>query len=194
MAFYFRHFPYVNYDSQKSGITQLIQNPLLRFRLLPLVEQTYWLYYDHIIREDLRVEDIAYNYYGDETLDWVILITNNILDPKFGWPMDNKIFQNFIIAKYGSVESSISEVSITNIHHYEWIVRSHTQTDINGIIPEKVIIVDETTYNTLLPAERRIVRNYEYENRLNESRRVIKLLKKDHLFQFVNEAKRLIIT
>jgi hypothetical protein len=44
------------------------------------------------------------------------------------------------------------------------------------IVPEKVIIVDETTYNGLVATEKREVSNYTYEERLNESKRTIKIL------------------
>jgi len=57
------------------------------------------------------------------------------------------------------------------------------------IVPEKVIVVDETTYNTLTATERREVSNYTYEERLNESKRTIKILEKEYLNQFLDEAK-----
>jgi hypothetical protein len=192
MSFFFRNYPFVEYDSQKNGVTQIAQNPLLRLRLVPLIKNNKWVFYEHIIQDGQRAEDIAFNYYEDETLDWVVYLTNDIIDPKYDWPLPYIQFQNFIISKYGSLSAAASEVSTTNIHAYEWIVRNQSVNVDGTIIPEKYIVVDETTYLTLLPAERRTIRKYEYENRLNETKRSIKLLKKSFVRQFVNEARALI--
>ena len=192
MSFYFRHFPFLQYDISGSGDLQVAQNPFLRFRLVESLKQKRWTFYDHVIGDGQRAEDIAVGYYGDETLDWVILITNNIVDPKYDWPLDSERFENYIIDKYGSVQIAMSEVSTTNIHHYEWITRVQSRTFDGVIIPEEVLIVDEDTYDNLLISERRVVRNWEYEFNLNESKRRIKVLKSNYLSQYLNEARALI--
>jgi hypothetical protein len=192
MSFFFRNYPFVEYDSQKNGVTQIAQNPLLRLRLVPFTKNNKWVFYEHTIQDGQRAEDIAFNYYEDETLDWVVYLTNNIIDPKYDWPLPYIQFQNYIISKYGSLSAAASEVSMTNIRAYEWIVRNQSVNVDGTIIPEKYIAVDKAKYDTLLPAERRIIRNYEYETRKNETKRSIKILKKSFARQFVNEARALI--
>ena len=77
------------------------------------------------------------------------------------------------------------------MHHYEHIIQTQSVLFDGTIVPEKVIVVDETTYNTLTATERREVSNYTYEERLNESKRSIKVLHVDFLTQFLDEAERI---
>jgi hypothetical protein len=125
-------------------------------------------------------------YYGDSTLDWVIYIVNDIIDPQYDLPMDYQQFIAYVKSKYGSTESALNTV-----HHYEHIIQIQSVLFDGTIVPEKVIVVDETTYNTLVSTERREVSNYTYEERLNESKRTIKVLHVDFLTQFLDEAERI---
>jgi len=189
MAFYFSRFPLVDYDIEKDNTFIQIQNPLVRFKILDILKGKRFLYLDYIIEEDESASEIAFNYYADETLDWVIYIVNDIIDPKYDWPLSYNRFNSYIINKYGSVENAIKETTTENIHHYEWIIQAQTTLFDGSILPEKVVIVDETKYDTLTASERRIVRNYEYEDKLNNDKRRIKMLKPNYLIQFLAEVR-----
>lgn len=67
------------------------------------------------IKENERPDQIAEKIYGDPELDWVILITNNIVNLNEEWPLDNNTFYNYLIEKYGSEEA------LQEIHHTETI-------------------------------------------------------------------------
>jgi hypothetical protein len=184
MAFFFENHPKISYDIQKNGITHTVQNPLVRFKLQNILKNRTALYYTHDINEGQSIEFIADRYYGDSTLDWVIYIVNDIIDPQYDLPMDYQQFITYVKSKYSSVESALNTV-----HHYEHIIQTQSVLFDGTIVPEKVIVVDETTYNTLTATERREVSNYTYEERLNESKRTIKILEKEYLNQFLDEAK-----
>jgi hypothetical protein len=62
---------------------------------------------------DERPDNVAYKIYNDETLDWLVLLSNNILNVQTEWPLSQQAFDNFLIDKYGSEEV------LNQVHHYE---------------------------------------------------------------------------
>ena len=194
MSFYFKHFPFVEYDIFGDNNLQLVQNPLIRFKIKDTLDKFYWAgFLEYVVQGEETASEIAYRIYGDETLDWVIYITNGIIDIKYDWPLGYNQFNNYIAAKYGSVENASNTQVTDNIHHYEWIIQQR-QTLFDGtFLPEKVLVVDETKYLSLIDNERRIVRNHEYELKLNEEKRNIKILKEEYLQQFLSEIKSVLI-
>ena len=65
-----------------------------------------FVYYPYEIQDDIRPDLISEFYYGDSTFDWTVYISNDIIDPYYGWYVTNENFEKFIIDKYGSVEDS----------------------------------------------------------------------------------------
>ena len=47
---------------------------------------------------------LSYAYYNDSDADWLIYLTNGIVDPYYGWYLTEDQFDSFIISKYGSLE------------------------------------------------------------------------------------------
>jgi len=184
MTFFFKNHPQVSYDIQGNGVPRTVQNPLVRFKLLDVLKNRTALYYTHDIQEGQSLEFIANRYYGDSTLDWVIYIVNDIIDPQYDLPLDYQQFVAFVRSKYNSVESSLN-----TIHHYEHIYQTQSVLFDGTIVPEKTINVDLTTYNGLVATDRREVSNYVYEEELNESKRSIKVLHVDYLVDFLAEAE-----
>ena len=40
------------------------------------------------VKEGEKPEDVAFKWFGDPELHWVILMTNNVTDRYYGWPMN----------------------------------------------------------------------------------------------------------
>ena len=186
MNYFFKNFPTVDYDIKKNGKTIAVPNILLGIKIQDLVKKKKAIFYNYNVPEGERADSIAFKYYGDASLDWIIFLTNNIVDPQFEWPLDNTSFNNFVAKKYGSITSATS-----TIHHYEQILQSQTVTFDGIIVPEKYVEVDLTTYNTLSGDERRVIYNYDYELRLNDAKREIKLLDERYVTDVVNQAQEI---
>ena len=60
-----------------------------------------------------RPDNVAEKIYDDPTLDWVILLSNNMINIQTEWPMSENSYRNFLIDKYGNDEN------IGATHHYE---------------------------------------------------------------------------
>lgn len=181
MAFYFDNFPTINYDLKKNGKPTVLTNLFKRYKIVDAFKKQNAVYYNYNVQDGERPDVIAAKYYEDASLDWVILLTNNIIDPQWDWPLDRRSFENYIIKKYGSLSSAYSTT-----HHYEQILRQQQVLFDNTIIPEKTIQIDLTTYNSLSEADRKIVTSYAYEEELNESKREIKILSEDYIYEFLS--------
>jgi hypothetical protein len=107
---------------------------------------------------------------------WIILLTNNITDRFYGWPLTTYEFENYINDKYTNPDG---------VHHYE-ITQSSGK--IKGEGPsdyEHKLIVNSTTPNA------EVVTNRDYEQRIQDQKRQIKLLNAAYLPLFVEEFQNL---
>jgi hypothetical protein len=66
-----------------------------------------------IIGEE-RPDQISDKFYNDPTLDWLVLLANNINNVYEEWPKTQYAFNEHLLQKYGSYENLYS-----GIHHYE---------------------------------------------------------------------------
>ena len=171
MSFMFDRWPTVSYDVKKNGKPIELTNITLRFKINELLRDKSVVMYDYDVQDGERPDIIAYKYYDDETLDWVILLINNIIDPQFEWPLDDRSFERYMRKKYGSLETAKQTV-----HVYEKILRQQSVLFDGTIIPEKRVVVDKDTYDLTSPTLRRTVDKYTYELELNEARSRIKIL------------------
>jgi len=181
MAHYFKYFPTVEYDIKKNGKPITVPNIFVGLKVRDLVQRKKAVFYEYNVQEDERADTIAFKYYGDATLDWVIFLTNQIIDPQFEWPLDRRSLDNYITKKYGSLQSATSTV-----HHYEQILHAQTTTYDGITVPERTVQVDEATYNSLGGNERKVIYNYDYELDLNDKKREIKLLDERYIINLIN--------
>jgi hypothetical protein len=124
--------------------------------------------------------------YGDERLDWIIMLTNELHDRYYEFPLSQSEFEEFIKKQYGSQGAAQNTV-----HHYEQIIQAQQTLTDGTVIPERRLQVDETTYNSLATTSRRSVSVYEQEERNNEARRQIKILDPNFVNEVLVRARRL---
>lgn len=172
--FYFRPFPTISYRVPGKNVNIPVSDISKRFSIANFINNSRVTFDEYYVKDGERPDTIAYDYYGDYTMDWLVLLTNEIHDTYFEWPLGYEQFNAYLRQKYGSVEYTLSTV-----HHYEQIIQQH-KTVIDGsdqrIIPEKTLVVDYTTYLTLIATERKEVTIYEYEEKINDNNRHIYLL------------------
>jgi len=184
MAYYFNSFPLIEYDVKKNNKTELLTNIMSRFKIVEAFQRQEAIYYNYSVKEGERADTIAFKYYGDASLDWIIYLVNDIVDPEFEWPLSNNALNNFIIKKYGSITAANEQ-----IHHYELLVQEHQVLFDGTIIPAKYEEIDLTTYNSLPGSQRKIVTSYEYEVEANDAKRSIKLLDSDFLPSLLTQVR-----
>ena len=181
MSNMFDRWPTVSYDLKKNGKPLELTNITLRYKINELLRDKSAIMYQYDVRNGERADIIAYKYYGDTKLDWVIYLTNNIIDPQFEWPLDDRSFDRYMKEKYGSLEAAMQ----TN-HSYEQVLHFQSTNFDGTIIPEKKVIIDKESYDNANPTLKqlgtfRAIDKYTYEYELNQERARIKLLDKRYL-------------
>ena len=115
---YFRQVPNFEYVSRNKGEQHIseyipVKNLFKRGKLREDIFGNLAFFEKYSIVGDERPDNVAYKFYNDETLDWVVLLSNNILNIQSEWPLDKNTFDKVMLEKYGSYEN------LYNIHHYE---------------------------------------------------------------------------
>lgn len=107
---FFESFPLTYYTLDNKKTVQIIRDITRRVSIVPKSMDNLTMF------EEVDVDDgsppwiIADIYYNDPELYWVILIVNEITDPRFQWPMSYKSMVQYVEGKYSNRDGH---------HHYE---------------------------------------------------------------------------
>jgi len=143
------------------------------------------------IKGDERPDNVAKKLYDDANLDWIVLLSNNIINIQTEWPLTQQNYDNYLLEKYGSYEN------LNAVHHYE----SKEIKDDAGVVifPAGIWVdqdfsflyteVDSQTTNRRTPAVP--VTNLQYEDKLQEDKRNIFVLKDDYISIAIDDLKEI---
>jgi len=187
MSDFFRNYKsfYYNIDKVKPVRGTLATNLLSRVNVNNEILKNISSYYPYRIKEGERPDVIAEQYYGSSDLVFMIFLANQIQDPLYDWPLFGDDLTNFIEEKYGSIDSAR-----IGIHHYEKILRSESKATADSRkILEKIVIINEETYDALEETERKIIYNYDYEIMKNNEKKEIILIESTYSKQIMNELR-----
>ena len=184
---YFRQLPELDYPSlvnDRNSVYdyQVVKNLFKRAVIRDDIFDEITAFTKYSVRGDERPDQIAYNFYNDSGLDWVILTTNNIVHVRDEWPMGNQDFLTYLNEKY-------TEQELANIHHYETDLIRNSRGQL--IQPEGMTVPENysITYldNGVLRTESKITSFtfLEHETRLNDNKRNINILRQEYLTLFL---------
>ena len=176
---YFSKFPLLTYDIKGDKVRKLLPDILRRVKLRTKIKSGGMLFDKYDVKEGEKPEDVAYKWFGDAELHWVILMTNNVTDRYYGWPMNQVQFAEFLTDKYGAGSEDA-------IHHYE-VTQDSGRTSGQG--PNDYSYLVEVTSDTDNASS---ISNREYEEREQDKKRSIKLLNPTFLSDFLQEFDKLI--
>jgi hypothetical protein len=184
MSEYFKYFPTVQHDLTNDGQKIKLTNVLRRFIVRSDLNDRVDVFYEYTIQEGDRPDTLADKYYDDSDLAWLILHFNNITDPYFEWPLFGQDFTDYIKSKYGNVPQAQQD-----IHEYRQILNKESIKFDGTKIPKRHVVVDQTTYNSLVESEREIITKYDYEVYRNDQNRQIKILDRRYINKVRSELK-----
>ena len=91
---YFSKFPAVAYGNTYAiDLTE-------RAVIVSSVPSSPFAYYSYDISNGQRADEIADSYYNDQYMDWLLYLSNQIIDPYYQWYLPNDKFNTFLNAKY----------------------------------------------------------------------------------------------
>jgi len=192
MAHYFRSIPDIEYVNRFSNakLSEYIRskNIFTRVKIREGIFENLMYYVKYNIIGDERPDNVANEYYGDPTLDWMVLLSNNIVNVYDEWPLTQRAFDIFLIEKYGTYDK------INQIHHYETeeVLNSKGQR-----ILEKGLQVpfnySVTFFDSGLGTEvtktgiTKSVTNLDFETKKEDAKRNIFLIKIDYLNMIIDD-------
>ena len=176
---YFDRFPLMAYDVAANGNYKLLPDILRRVKLRSGLRSGAFLFDNYDVIDGERPEDVAFKWFGDTEYYWVILMTNNITDRYYQWPLTQPQFQEHLEDKYGAGNED-------SVHHYE-NTQASGRTTSNG--PNDFSHKVECNSDDGDPD---IITNRQYEQRLQDKYRSIRLLDRRFLQDFVDEFEGLI--
>ena len=193
MSNYFRLVPELEYVSRlpgaKIGDYIKVKNLFKKGEIRKDIFQNLAFFEKYKIVGDDRPDNVAFEVYEDSKLDWIVLLSNNVLNIQSEWPLPQTDFDRFVLDKYGDYNTLYN-----GIHHYETeevknsqgvtIVPAGLQVDSSYSVSYYDFFIEQqiTTGNISIP-----VTNYEYEEKVENDKRNIFLLKKDYVGIILND-------
>lgn len=181
--------------TDKYGNSVIYRNIMARLSIIPSVLKNPLLYYDYDLQEGDTPEIVAHKYYGDVNRYWIVLFSNQMMDPQWDWPLNYKNLVDYIEDKY---------TNPTGLHSYEKVITTTNLAE--NMVTTNRFMISEEEYDAIIPAtntftisnqiiqyelSKNSLTNYEYEVRLNDEKRSIKLLNRDYAGQLEKEFQSL---
>ena len=199
MSNYFRRLPNLDYPSllkNRESNTDFVQTKNL-FRRAKVREDlfaNFIQFYKYEIIGDEWPDNVAEKVYNSSNLDWVVLMSNNIIDINNEWPLTQFQLNSFLRDKYTPRE-------LVSIHHYETL---ELRDNKNQLILPAGLVVDADfnleylsggqvkSTNSLVDGRPvKAVTFYDYENSQNDKKRNINVLKQEFLGIFIKDFERI---
>jgi hypothetical protein len=165
---YFKSFPQILYSFDTGQtVTAFAMTDILRRVKANTRTIIGTLSYDEYdIQDGETPEIIADKVYNDPTLHWVILLLNEIIDPRFDWPLDVEALRRYITSKYGAGNEE-------SVHHFV--------NELNDIVHPSY------TGGAVF-----FVTNTVHEEQVNETKRRIRLIKPQFVNKFVDSFREVL--
>ena len=187
MSNYFNLIPNFDYVSRlpdaKISDYITVKNLFKRGKLREDIFQDLTLFTKYKIKGNDRPDNVAHRIYSDSTLDWLILLSNNITHIPTEWPLSQNDFDRFLLDKYGSYDNLYN-----GVHHHETVEVKDSNEVI--IVPAGLEVSADftTTYYDYYMSDMvtklditRPVTNYQYEEKIQNKKREIFILKQEYV-------------
>lgn len=200
---YFKTLPTLRYPSFLSDKNSSLdyvdaKNLFRRVKLREDLQNILTLFDKYEIPEGFRPENVAEELYGNDKLDWVVIVSSGIVNIRNEWPLSNNDLYEYSLLKYGN--------NLNATHHFETV---EVKDSSGRIVLKKGKVVNqdfklfyqdggEVKTNDLTKLGTNVVAindpvasvsNYLYETFENEKKRNIYVLKRGFLQQFIDDFK-----
>ena len=197
MSNYFNLLPDFDYVSRlpdaKISDYARVKNLFKRVTLREDIYSNLMYFTKYSIKGDDRPDNVANEIYSDPTLDWLILLANNITHIPTEWPMSQTDFDRFLLDKYDTYDTLDN-----GVHHHETI-EVKDSNDVTMVPAGLEVSSDFTTtyYDYFISGMvtkldiTRPVTNYEYEEKIENKKRNIYILKQESVSVVMDDIEEL---
>ena len=190
---YFEYLPDVqvrtsSYRTNNVDPYKLAKNIFRRIKIRENLDDIILGFNQYTIKNNQRPDQVALDVYGTMSYDWVVLLTNNIINLYDEWPMSEDELERYIESEY--------EEDAGSVHH--WVTQKITDAKGRTLMRDGRIVSEDFTYTrpdgTAIPKEDlvRPISVYDYESEKNDYKRNIYLLRKEYVSGFIEEFSNLV--
>jgi hypothetical protein len=165
---FFETFPFGTY--QLGDHNRIVRDIMIRTGITEKVKTDIYLFDSYRIQDHESPEMVSYKFYGTTNYHWIILVTNDIIDPQLDWPMDSTTFQQYIEDKYTYLDD-ITSRGYEKIKHWE---------DSLGFV---VLSTEPGAYP---------ISHQMWEERINTDKRMIKIPRKEIANDIMSELEKIL--
>jgi hypothetical protein len=195
---YFSFIPDIEYDKKpiqypfSESDFVVAKNFFRRYQVNPDVFSYSVYFKKYAVEEGDRLDTIAEAAYGNPFFDWVIVLTNNIINPAFAFPLSQENLRKVLEKTYDDPYSEIKYYKTYEV-----------KNSVGTIVLKEGLVVDEKFYNSpfkywdgsgvsqMLGSDVSTpVTIFEYEEEENEKKREIFLLKPTYLDAFLTDFRK----
>jgi len=191
---YFKRLPNIEYEekplvfpfSEKEYV--LAKNFFRRYKISESSYNFQNFFSEYTMTDEDRLDYLSYKFYDTSEFDWVILISNNIINSYFDLPVKEADLYEMVVKAYGNPDA---------IHHYETLQKKNS---LGQIVLKAGLKVEQSFYNgvykyydngSVLSVNGNTVSvpvtNYEYELKLNDEKRKIYILRPEYVQPFIEQ-------
>lgn len=143
---YFSYIPDVQWDNKpisypfsESDFT-VAKNFFRRYKLNEKIFDSSTYYTEYALQDGDRPDTVANQFYGNPFYDWILLLTNNTINPLFDWPMSEYELRKYAEAAYEDPYSEIVQ--------YRTISEADQKAIYGQVVVEPDLVVDEQFYTS----------------------------------------------
>jgi hypothetical protein len=111
MAAFFSYFPTLLYANNA------VTNIIAKVKFQDSVKKNLGVFYPYTVKEGERPDQIAEKYYEDSSYDWIVYMSNDIVDPYHQWPRTQLEMESYITKKYGSAAAAASQTAFYRVNY-----------------------------------------------------------------------------
>ena len=191
---YFDLFPDIELpsfsDKRRSSFDYIrIKNLFKRGRVRDDIYGNVIAFSKYLVLDGERPDTVAKKLYEDENLDWIILLSNNMINVQDEWPMGQFDFQRYLDNKY-------SKDQLGEIHHYE-TNEIRNQSGILLLQGGLIVDADYTFKYTEIDGSVQTVNsvksisNIQFEIDKNDAKRSINVLRKEYIGILIDDMRQI---
>ena len=189
---YFRNIPNIGYDEKpikypfSDSDVKIAKNFFRRYKVNEDVFSLAVYFQKYGIMDGERPDTLADKAYGNPHYDWIILITNNMINAQYDWPLSSHEI-------YETLEKEYDD-AFAEIHHYETIeiaqYKAGTIVDETFYNDTHKLNVNGTVQDKLGSSFCNAISVAEWFTKENEKKREIYLLKQRYFQSFIKDFKK----
>ena len=196
---FFSDFPKISYTLDDYKTKQVVVDIFKRVILSKEYLENSLYFEEYEVLHGETPEEVSYRFYGTSNLNWAVLMFNNILDPRFEWPVSEESLYKIVEEKYGGSQNVFTINRAKNSKGY--LVETFFILTEESTHEEPVRLLFENPENEGIntpiayqdSAEiAQFESNFEVETEKNEKNRTIKILKPEVIQEIISNYKKLI--